>query len=192
MFDYLKHRLIVILFCLFIIIKVLAHEMGHNFGMLHDFDETHGGTGDYSTSTNDCNNKGIMSYGDGVPTEWSSCSVSDFTGSYNSNGWGDKCLASKNNNIWITNSFTKDDCISAYLTNYHFTIQAMMHTAEMIAPHVLAWVSPTFAVTRMPMVDALAGHNLTWKCIVKEHAGCAKNVSFDSSVSWWIIDFIFV
>ena len=24
--------------------------MGHNFGMLHDFDETHGGSGDYSTS----------------------------------------------------------------------------------------------------------------------------------------------
>ena len=97
--NYLRHRLIVISFCFFIIIQVLAHEMGHNFGMLHDFDETHGGTGDYSTSTNDCNNKGIMSYGDGVPTEWSSCSVSDFTGSYNSNGWGDKCLASKNNNI---------------------------------------------------------------------------------------------
>ena len=156
--------------------------MGHNFGMLHDFDEAHGGTGYTSNSTNACNGKGIMSYGDGVPTEWSDCSVSDFTSAYTSKGWGDKCLSSKCNNIQLTNLFEKDDCISTYLTNQHFTIQAMMHTVEMTAPHVLISLAVgTFAVTRMPMVDATVEQNLILMSIAKEHADYAKNVSFDSS-----------
>jgi len=71
---------------------VLAHEMGHNLGMSHDFDAKHGGTGDYSTSTNACNNQGIMSYGNNIPNQWSSCSISDFEGYYQLRNWGTTCF----------------------------------------------------------------------------------------------------
>lgn len=64
---------------------VVAHEMGHNFGMSHDFDDKHGG------DNSACNGQGIMSYGD-APSKWSTCSVSDFTGYYNSEKWGETCL----------------------------------------------------------------------------------------------------
>jgi len=66
---------------------VVAHEIGHNFGMSHDFDEKHGG------DNGKCNGQGIMSYGD-APAKWSACSVSDFTGYYNSRKWGTTCLKS--------------------------------------------------------------------------------------------------
>ena len=56
--------------------------------MSHDFDTKHGG------DNGACNGQGIMSYGD-APSKWSSCSVNDFTGYYNSQEWGSKCLASK-------------------------------------------------------------------------------------------------
>ena len=62
--------------------------MGHNFGMSHDFDPKHGG------KTGPCNSKGIMSYGDKLE-RWSSCSVSDFTGYYNSRNWGNTCMKGK-------------------------------------------------------------------------------------------------
>ena len=54
---------------------VVAHEVGHNLGMLHDFDRAHRGKG--------CDGSGIMSYGD-PPKQWSTCSVQDFTAHYNS------------------------------------------------------------------------------------------------------------
>lgn len=54
--------------------EVVTHEMGHNMGMLHDFDDEHAGTG--------CDGTGFMSYGT-HPYEWSTCSVSDFLGLYN-------------------------------------------------------------------------------------------------------------
>jgi len=65
---------------------VVAHEMGHNFGMSHDFDNKHGGKG------GPCDGQGIMSYNNDKPMQWSSCSVNDFTGYYNSNNWGNTCL----------------------------------------------------------------------------------------------------
>jgi len=54
---------------------LLAHEIGHNLGMEHDFDQTHGGNG------GPCNGQGIMSYGE-PPLQWSECSVKDFTAHY--------------------------------------------------------------------------------------------------------------
>ena len=66
--------------------KVLAHELGHNFGMSHDFDEKHGG------DNGPCNGQGIMSYGSYDFDQWSTCSRSDFEEHYASQNWGDGCL----------------------------------------------------------------------------------------------------
>ena len=61
--------------CCFLILQLLAHEIGHNLGMLHDFDVEHAGKG--------CDGQGFMSYGT-HPNEWSNCSVSDFNAHYQS------------------------------------------------------------------------------------------------------------
>jgi len=65
---------------------VLAHELGHNFGMKHDFDRAHGGWG------GPCNGKGIMSYGSFSYNQWSTCSKSDWEHHYTSEKWGLYCL----------------------------------------------------------------------------------------------------
>ena len=69
--------------------------MGHNMGMDHDFDESHGG------SNGPCNGNGIMSYGS-APNVWSTCSRADFLAHYNkimaSSSWN-WCLTSKINNF---------------------------------------------------------------------------------------------
>ena len=62
--------------------------MGHNLGMSHDFDAKHGG------QSSACNGQGIMSYGQ-APTEWSPCSVSDFTGHYVDQDWVNTCFTGK-------------------------------------------------------------------------------------------------
>merc|ERR1712038_1143565 len=65
---------------------VLAHELGHNFGVSHDFDESHGG------HDGPCNGHGIMSYGSYDYDQWSTCSRSDWEQHYASRNWGDGCL----------------------------------------------------------------------------------------------------
>jgi len=69
---------------------VVAHEMGHNFGMYHDFDDSHGGYG------GECDGTGIMSYGDytfwETTSTWSTCSKSDFEYHYTAYSWGNTCL----------------------------------------------------------------------------------------------------
>ena len=67
-------------------IKLLAHELGHNFGMSHDFDKKHGGL------NGPCNGKGIMSYGSIDYNQWSSCSKSDWEHHYSLRQWGNGCL----------------------------------------------------------------------------------------------------
>lgn len=59
---------------------VVAHEIGHNIGMDHDFSDAHKAQG--------CDGTGIMSYGD-PPNQWSKCSKSDFVAHYtaNKNNW---------------------------------------------------------------------------------------------------------
>jgi len=65
---------------------VLAHELGHNFGMSHDFDDKHGG------SSGACNGQGIMSYGSYDYNQWSTCSKSDWEEHYSGRNWGNGCL----------------------------------------------------------------------------------------------------
>lgn len=74
---------------------VLAHEMGHNFGMAHDFDDKHGG------QSSSCNGKGIMSYGE-APAQWSPCSKSDFTSHYAAKDWGNTCFTAGDSGTTVT------------------------------------------------------------------------------------------
>jgi len=62
----------------------LAHELGHNFGMYHDFDPRHAGKG--------CDGTGIMSYGSYDYKQWSKCSKSDWEHHFSSKNWGSSCL----------------------------------------------------------------------------------------------------
>ena len=71
----------------FIFTQILAHELGHNFGMMHDFDDSLGGKG------NPCNGDGLMSYGSfDQPLRWSSCSRASFEHHYFGLDWGCNCL----------------------------------------------------------------------------------------------------
>ena len=76
--------------------QLVAHEIGHNLGMSHDFDPQHGGQNGY------CDCKGIMSYCNNAPQRWSSCSRNDFKAHYNMNK-GNWCLPSKS--IFFTLKF---------------------------------------------------------------------------------------
>ena len=67
--------------------ELLAHEVGHNLGMFHDFDTPHGGNGSPGSGS-PCDGEGFMSYGN-HKSRWSECSVKDFTEHYtkNKNNW---------------------------------------------------------------------------------------------------------
>ena len=67
--------------------ELLAHEVGHNLGMNHDFHTSHGGNG-RPYSGGPCDFEGFMSYYD-HKSQWSECSVKDFTEHYNKhkNNW---------------------------------------------------------------------------------------------------------
>ena len=78
---------------IFFIFKLLAHELGHNFGMSHDFADKHGGDG------GPCDGQGIMSYGIWKDEEWSTCSKSDWEQHYTSQNWGNGCLEDISGNV---------------------------------------------------------------------------------------------
>jgi len=68
--------------------RVFVHELGHNIGMFHDFDQIHGGY------KNPCNGEGLMSYGvlANGPDKWSTCSNDDFISWFRLEGY--ECMSS--------------------------------------------------------------------------------------------------
>ena len=57
----------------------MAHEIGHNLGLWHDFDKRHKEGNEFP-----CNMKGLMSYDMDLGFwEWSECSKKDFQAYYN-------------------------------------------------------------------------------------------------------------
>merc|ERR1711971_495314 len=77
----------------------VAHEIAHQLGMHHDHSKVKGGTGSSGSSINDCNGKGLMSYGHHLRV-WSSCSKANFEAYYSQekNNW---CMQDYSNTITV-------------------------------------------------------------------------------------------
>ena len=94
----------------------MVHEIGHNLGMMHDFDgnvlynryadedetELCTGVGGYMDYFND-------------PNQWSKCSVNDFTTYYNDaiELSGEFCLKLSKNTLWMNTNLNTCQCHSA-------------------------------------------------------------------------------
>ena len=73
--------------------EIVTHEMGHNLGMSHDFNDK---TPRYFKGE-DCDCQGLESYCSFPPLKWSECSRNDFLAHFNAIGESKWCLESKLN-----------------------------------------------------------------------------------------------
>jgi len=87
--------------------KLMAHELGHNLGMNHDFHSSHGGTGTPKSNgypNGKCEtDENIMSYGSSRG-KWSTCSKKDFQAHY---------LRTISEGSWCMDVLSSDACSGA-------------------------------------------------------------------------------
>ena len=99
--------------------KSHAHELGHNFGMSHDFAVINGGTGD--PGTGECAGTGIMSYlinSMEASMQWSTCSKSNFEHHYVAEGWSNGCLEDISGMKYNMAFFRNLNLLTNYIIDY--------------------------------------------------------------------------